>query len=73
MDPIGQQVFEAALGERPTTFASWREYRDHVQRRNNIVHRGASATRADADTAIRIGEDIRDYVQRLVQGAGLSQ
>ena len=50
IDRRASQVFEIVLGVKPTQAACWADYRLHVTLRNNIVHRGARATRRDAQT-----------------------
>jgi hypothetical protein len=34
----------------------WSDYQAHVQRRHRVVHAGARATRADAESSIRAAE-----------------
>jgi hypothetical protein len=58
-----QQLFAILLDRAPTTFPDWADYRLHVERRNEIAHRGLRATRADADTSIAAVTRLRFFVE----------
>ncbi len=68
IDKRAQKVFAAVIGETPTEEDWWRDYRDHVERRNNIVHRGARAAELDARRSLGVAEELVDWVQRTRRG-----
>jgi hypothetical protein len=43
-DRFGPQIFEALLGVDPASAPCWQKYKDHVYRRNRVVHEGAKVT-----------------------------
>jgi hypothetical protein len=68
IDRRAREVFVALLGGRPTEETFWEGYRDHVERRNNVLHRGARVVRADAVASVGAAEEMVAWAQRLRPG-----
>lgn len=66
-DRRAREVFKTLLGQTPTEQGFWAGYRDHVERRNNVVHRGARVTRPEAVASVFVAEEMVDWVQRVRQ------
>ncbi len=66
-DTRARKIFAATLGKTPTQEEWWRDYRDHLDRRNNIVHKGAKVSEASARRSLGVAEDLVDWVQRLTR------
>jgi hypothetical protein len=69
MDESGRQLFEALVEVPPSDFERWEEYRAHVQRRNNAVHRGTRITAHDAESSIDIVVHMVRFVERATYEA----
>ncbi len=65
LDRRARDIFEKVLGISPAFESFWQDYRDHVARRNNVLHNGARITREDAIASVRTAEEIVDWVQRV--------
>jgi hypothetical protein len=65
IDRRAQKVFAMVVGKKPTEEPWWRDYRDHVARRNNIVHRGARVAENDARRSLGVAEELVDWVRAL--------
>ncbi len=65
-DRDGPRVFEALLGVDPTTAQCWRKYKDHVHRRNLVVHTGADVTRTLAAASIDDAEAMVEFVRHAL-------
>jgi hypothetical protein len=68
IDKRARKVFAAIFGKAPTGQAWWRDYTDHVKRRNNILHRGARVTEMDARRSLGVTEELVDWVQAVRKG-----
>jgi hypothetical protein len=69
MDDRGQHLFEALCGRPAADFDRWEDYRTHVQRRNNVVHRGARVSREDAEESIEIAVQMVRFVELACEEA----
>jgi hypothetical protein len=67
IDKRAEKIFAAIFRKTPTEEKWWRDYKDHVERRNNIVHRGARAAELDARVSLGVAEDLVDWVQKTRQ------
>jgi hypothetical protein len=65
IDRRAQAVLKAVIGRSPTSERFWTKYKDHVRRRNNIVHSGARVTRADAAESIEVAEDFVNWLHSV--------
>jgi hypothetical protein len=43
----------------------WSTFKQHVELRNDIVHQGAEATKAEAERSIRVVEEIIAHIQKV--------
>jgi hypothetical protein len=68
-DRYGPTVFEALLGVDPTSAVCWQKYKDHVNRRNRVVHTGAEVTRSLASASIEDAESMVDFVRQALRYA----
>lgn len=69
IDQRAQAIFKALLGQDPKQQPFWRDYQDHVARRNNVLHAGARVTREDARSSILAAEEMVAWVQSARQSA----
>jgi hypothetical protein len=63
IDRRARHVFVALLGQDPADECFWQDYRDHVERRNNVLHRGARVIRPDAVDSVKVAEVMVAWVQ----------
>lgn len=63
IDRRAREIFKVVLEVSPTSEPFWEGYRDHVGRRNNVLHAGARVTRDDAVASVSTAEDMVDWVQ----------
>lgn len=69
LDQPGQQLFTILLDRRPAEFPQWNEYRLHVNRRNDVAHRGVRVTRDDATASINVVVALRFFVEKAADEA----
>jgi hypothetical protein len=67
IDKRAQKVFVAVIGRTPTKEPWWSDYRDHVERRNNIVHRGAKVSETSARRSLEVAEALRRMGQETTR------
>jgi hypothetical protein len=57
--PMVKALLRGLFGVEPAkTYRRWREYTDHLKRRNAISHRGQTVSMADAEASIAVVEDL---------------
>lgn len=59
-----QEVWLALTLERFTAAPGFAEYKEHVERRNKIVHKGADVTWVEAEASLAAARGFLDYVER---------
>lgn len=57
-EPTGLAVIELLVGEDLGTAPAWADFTAHIDLRNKIVHRGATATREEAARSIKAVQAI---------------
>ncbi len=62
-DDVTQSLFNGLSGLEIQAEEWWQSYRDHAQRRNGILHRGAGVDLAGAEASIEAGKAFRTYVR----------
>jgi hypothetical protein len=68
-DRDGPKIFEALLGVDPASAECWQKYKDHVNRRNRVVHAGAEVTRELASASIEDAESMVSFVRQTLYAA----
>jgi HEPN domain-containing protein len=58
-------LWSALAGEEIRQADFWSRYREHVVRRNGVMHEGSSVTRSEAEESLRVATEVCDYVIRL--------
>jgi len=57
--PMAKALLKALFGLEPAKdYPRWREYTDHLKRRNAISHRGQDVSRPDAEASIAVVDDL---------------
>jgi hypothetical protein len=64
-DEPTQRLWEVLTGDRINMATPWREYKRHLARRNDIVHRGTEVTRADATASTTAVERMIRHIESL--------
>jgi hypothetical protein len=64
-DESTQRLWQVLTGDRINQADPWREYKLHLDRRNDIVHRGAEITRADAESSVAIAEAMIRHIESI--------
>jgi hypothetical protein len=57
------RLYDALSGEQIQNEAFWPNFKEHVKRRNQIVHRGMRASRQDAEESIAAVEAVLAHLQ----------
>jgi hypothetical protein len=58
-------LWSALAGEEIRQAEFWTRYRQHVVRRNGVVHEGSSVAEGEAEDSLRVAMEVCDYVTRL--------
>jgi hypothetical protein len=61
--PKVRKFYEAATGDAIGQAPFWSDFMIHNDKRNGAVHRGESATRADADASIVAVQEVIEHIQ----------
>ena len=59
-------VFAALSGESPNQQAFWAKLKDHKDRRNAVVHRGAKSSSSEATESVAVVDQYIAYVEALL-------
>ncbi len=61
-----RRVYEAATNDSIAAVDKlrWQRFKQHVERRNDVVHSGLEATQADADASIAVVEEIIEHIRK---------
>jgi hypothetical protein len=44
----------------------WKDFRSHVRRRNDVVHRGTNVPPSEAEHSVRTAEELVGYLSQLI-------
>lgn len=69
LDPSSQRLFTILFDTRPASFERWKDYRAHVERRNEIVHRGLRASAETTEESIDVVVAFHRRVRALRDAA----
>ena len=59
----GSQRLLAEAGHPVTALPWWRAYREHVERRHNVVHRGAKLSEEDARASVDVMWELVEFMR----------
>jgi hypothetical protein len=62
------ELLHVLTGHRPTTEPWWKHYRDHLVRRNGVVHGGLRVARADAEKSLAAVDACRAWLKDFWAG-----
>lgn len=62
-----RELLEALLGERLADSSEWHEYKQHVKRRNGIVHRGEGLGRDEAHSSLTAVQELAGVISKRVR------
>ena len=62
-----RKAYVALSGDKITTQPYWADFKAHVKRRNQIVHKGARATPVDAEESIAVAKSLVSHLERILQ------
>jgi hypothetical protein len=61
-----KRIYEASTDDSIASAdkGRWDRFKQHVKRRNDVVHSGLQATRVQADASIRVVEEMIEHVKK---------
>lgn len=59
-------TIEVLLGVDVTQIAEWRRFQDHVERRNDVIHKGQTVDKQHAEESVRV---VQQLWARLAEAA----
>lgn len=69
IDDATRELWARVVGSRIQDEAFWAGYRQHVARRNDVVHAGGRVEPGAAEASLTVAESLFDYVEQAVAGA----
>jgi len=62
------ELIDVLTGHRPTSETWWKEYKDHLARRNAVAHHGLRVARADAEKSLAAVDACRQWLKDFWAG-----